>query len=79
MGTCVFGELVALQEGFDGLVLFVELSQVRDEVLDDVGVWQGVDAAFLCFAGYPAYIGRHVSVLHSCFTRPSRRRKHRDA
>lgn len=35
---------VALQEGLDGLVLLVELGKVGDEVLDDVGVGQGVDA-----------------------------------
>jgi hypothetical protein len=37
------GEAIALEVGFDGLVLFVEEGQVRDEVLDNVHVWEGVD------------------------------------
>jgi hypothetical protein len=42
--TYIWWGAVALEVGFDGLVLFVELGEVRDEVLDDVGVGEGVDA-----------------------------------
>jgi hypothetical protein len=38
---------VALEVGLDGLVLLVELGQVGHEVLDDVGVREGVDARLL--------------------------------
>ena len=38
MGTYVFALCFALQVGLDGFVLFVELCQVWNEVLDDVGV-----------------------------------------
>lgn len=34
---------VALQVRLDRLVLLVEMRQIRDEVLDDVGVGKGVD------------------------------------
>ncbi len=34
---------IALKVGLDGLVLLVEVRQVRDEVLDDVGVRERVD------------------------------------
>jgi len=40
----VFWWSVALQVGLDGLVLLVELGEVGHEVLDDVGVREGVDA-----------------------------------
>jgi len=42
---------VALEVGFDGLVLFVELGEVWDEILDDVGVGERVDAGFFCRVG----------------------------
>ena len=42
--THVLGSGVALQEGLDGLVLLVELGKVGNEILDDVGVREGVDA-----------------------------------
>ena len=38
---------VSLEVGLDGFVLFVELRQVGNEVFDDVGVREGVDAGFL--------------------------------
>ena len=41
----------ALQVRSDGFVLFVELGQVRDEVFDDVGVGEGVDACFVFGVG----------------------------
>ena len=41
----------ALQVGLDGFVLFVELGEVWDEVFDDVGVWEGVDARFVFGVG----------------------------
>ena len=37
----------ALQVGLDGFVLFVELSEIGDEVFDDIGMGKGVDAGFL--------------------------------
>ena len=45
--TYVFGFGVALKKRFDGFVLFVELSQIGDEVFDDVGVGEGIDSRFL--------------------------------
>lgn len=41
--TYVGGGGVALQVRLDRLVLLVEMRQIRDEVLDDVGVGKGVD------------------------------------
>jgi len=41
-----------LEVGLDGLVLFVKLGQVRDDVLDDVGVGQRVDFAFCLGVGW---------------------------
>lgn len=38
---------VSLEVGLDGFVLLVEVSEVGDEVFDDVGVGQGVDARFV--------------------------------
>jgi len=36
-----------LEVRFDGFVLFVKESEVRDEVLDDIHVWKGVDLRVL--------------------------------
>ena len=36
--TYVWAWGVALEEGLDGLVLFVELSKIGDEIFDNVGV-----------------------------------------
>jgi len=36
--TYVFGLGIALEVGFDGFVLFVELSQIWNEVFHNVGV-----------------------------------------
>ena len=41
--TYVLSRGVALEIWLDGLVLLVELGQIWDDVLDDVGVWQWVD------------------------------------
>ena len=38
---------VALKIGFYGFVLFVELGEVGNEVLDDVGMREGVDEGFV--------------------------------
>lgn len=55
---------VALEIGLDGLVLLVELGQVGDEVLDDVGVGEGVDARLLCgLGGDAACLSRQQSLL----------------
>lgn len=43
----ILGFCLALEEGFDGFVLFVELGQVGDKIFDDVGVRKGVDAGFM--------------------------------
>lgn len=45
--THVFGCGVALEVRLDRLVLLVELGQIRDKVLDDVGVRKRVDAGLL--------------------------------
>lgn len=39
----IFGGGIALQVRLDGLVLLVEVSQIRDQILDNVGVRQRVD------------------------------------
>jgi hypothetical protein len=44
--THVLGRGVALEIWLNGLVLLVEVGQIRDKVLDDVGVRQRVDARF---------------------------------
>ena len=57
-GTHVFGCGVALEVRLDRLVLLVELGQIRDKVLDDVGVRKRVDARLLLLisgdTAYPA-------------------------
>ena len=45
--TYVFGLGFALEVGFYGFVLFVELSEVGNEVFDDVGVGKRVDASLV--------------------------------
>ena len=45
--TYIFGFGLTLEIRFDGFVLFVELGEVRDEVFDDIGVREGVDAGFM--------------------------------
>ena len=56
--THVFGCGVALEVRLDRLVLLVELGQIRDKVLDDVGVRKRVDARLLLLisgdTAYPA-------------------------
>jgi len=41
-----------LEIGLDGFVLLVELRQVGDDVLDDVGVGERVDFAFCLDVGW---------------------------
>ena len=36
-----------MEVGLDGFVLFVELGEVGDEVADDVGVRERIDAGFV--------------------------------
>lgn len=43
VGTYILSGGVALEVRLDGLVLLVEVGQIGDEVLDDVGVRQRVD------------------------------------
>ena len=45
--TYVFRFSLALEVRLDGFILFVELSEVRDKIFDDVGMWQRVDACFV--------------------------------
>lgn len=42
--THICGVSIALEIWLDGLVLLVEVGQIRDQILDDVGVRQRVDA-----------------------------------
>lgn len=55
--TYVFGLGISLQIGLDGLVLLIKLSQVRNQILDDVGVRQRINARF--FGG----VGRNTACL----------------
>ena len=54
---------VTLKVGFDGFVLLIELGEVGDEILDDVGVGEGIDTGFVgCVRGDTAWIeGGEVS------------------
>lgn len=54
---------VPLQVGLDGLVLLVEVRQVGHEVLDDVGVRQGVDLHLLGVGRYSAQAGEGVGAV----------------
>jgi len=38
-----FWWIVILQERLDGLILLIELSKIRDEILDNVHVWKRID------------------------------------
>lgn len=56
VSTYIRGRSVALQIGLDRLVLLVEVGQVRDEILDDVGVRQRVELDFgSALSGNSAY------------------------
>ncbi len=59
---------VALEIGLDGLVLLVELGEVWDEIFDDVGVGEGVDAGFVgCVCGDATCTrGPSASGAHGC-------------
>lgn len=53
----VGGFRVSLEVGLDGFVLLVEVSEVGDEVFNNVGVGEGVDAGFVgSFSGNAACI-----------------------
>ncbi len=46
---------ISLEVRLDGFVLFVKMGEVGDEVFDDVGVGEGVDAGFVgSFSGNAA-------------------------
>jgi len=45
-----FGWVVILQVRLDRLVLFIELCQIRDEVLDYVHVWKRIDLRVFAFS-----------------------------
>lgn len=49
--THIWWRRVALEVWLDGFVLFVEVSQVWHEILDDVGVREGVDAGLFARVG----------------------------
>lgn len=54
--TYIFSRRGPSQIWLNGLVLLVELGQVRNNVLDDVGVWEWVNLGFLLgVRWYPAY------------------------
>lgn len=61
-GAHIFGFRFALEIRFDGSVLLVQLGEVWDEILDDVGVRQRVDAGFvLGVSGDATWAERSVS------------------
>jgi hypothetical protein len=48
----IWGGGVSLQIRLNGLVLFVEVGEIRNQILDDVGVGKRVDLdVFICFLG----------------------------
>ena len=51
-----------LEVGLDGFVLLVELREVRHEVLDHVGMWERIDAGFLCCFSRDTTYHHHKSV-----------------
>ena len=60
--AAVRGGRVALEVGLDGFVLLVELGQVGDEVFDDVGMGEGVDAGSVAgFGGDAACVSPNES------------------
>lgn len=69
---------IALQVRLDGLVLLVELGQIRNEILDNVGVWQRVDARRLRTFGrntaypYPLTHCRDIHLLEAAPTQTSK-------
>lgn len=72
--THVFSGGIALEVWLDGLVLLVEVGQIRDQVLDDVGVRQRVDARLglgiggnaTCIEGGLASVGScRISEIHT--------------
>lgn len=66
--TYIWWWSVALEVWLDRLVLLVELGKIWDEVLDDVGVWERVDARLmLAVRGNAA-----CSVLSALLTPPIR-------
>ena len=64
---------ITLEVRLDGLVLLVEQSQIRYEILDDVGVRQRVDARLgvgvgrdTAWTGLLAIVGAHTTRLSGC-------------
>lgn len=45
MDELAFWDVIVLEVGLNGFVLLVEESEIRDEVFDDVHVWQWIDLA----------------------------------
>lgn len=65
MGTYIRWRCVALEVGLDGAVLLVEESEIRNEVLDDVGVWQWVDSAlFTRVCGNTAQASQSIDTIN---------------
>lgn len=69
----------ALQVGLDGFVLLVELGEVGDDVLDDVGVGEGVDLAFCLGVGWDAAWRRLGLILTDLHSRRGNRYLHKHA
>jgi hypothetical protein len=47
LSTHILGLAIGLEIWLNRFVLLVEMGQVRNQVLDDVGVWEWVNARFL--------------------------------
>ena len=58
---------ILLEVGLDGFILLVELGQVGDDVLDDVGVGQRVDFAFCLGVGWDTAWMRQFSICPKLF------------
>jgi hypothetical protein len=54
---------ISLQVGLDGLVLLIKVRQIGHEILDDVGVRQGVDLHLLGVGRYSAQAGQCVGAV----------------
>ncbi len=50
-----------LEEGLDGLVLLVKLGEIRNDILDNVGVGKRVDLGLLLRVGWNTACGQIVS------------------
>lgn len=63
--TYVFGKRITLQVWLDGLVLLVELRQIRNKVLDNICVWQWIYPRLLCSVCRNSACSPHVSRCQS--------------